>query len=258
VSSARDDLPLTALLTALTGACPGWTVWKNADRAAGGAGDVDSVAPQTEWPAATGVFHAWAAETGVGPVFGCRHFPGALHLVACDQVTGRLVEVDFGSRLVLRGMAYVSAEELAPLTLLSATGFRQLRPGAEGLFLTLATLMSSGGRRSTSAERVRELLASDEAGVELAASVFGRSAAAAQRCAAAVRAGGWDRLAAARWEAGALAAVIRAAHLSAARVRFGLRRGPGCPLLATLAAGRRLPSPADDWLERVARTHEPL
>jgi hypothetical protein len=250
---------MTALLTALTDACPGWIVWKNLDRAASGEGDVDAVAPRSEWEAATEVFAGWATGAGLGPAYACRHFPGALQLVACQPTTGRLVEVDLGARLVLRGTAYLSPDELGPLAGVGPGGVRLLRPGAEGLFLVLATLAARGGARSrASGERVRSLLAADEPGVQLAASLFGSSAAAARRCAAAVRRGGWDRRAALRWELGASVGALREPGLAAARVRFGLARRPHCPLLAALADGRRMPARADEWLELVDRTHDPL
>lgn len=250
---------MTPLLTALSDACPGWTVWKNLHRAVTGEGDIDAVAPEAEWSAATDVFAAWASASALGPAYACRHFPGALHLVACDRDSGRLVELDVGCRLVLRGTAYLTPAELMPLTELEPPGIRRLRAGAEGLLLTLATLAARGGGRSAAPDdRIRNLLAGDETGVQLAASLFGISAGAARRCAAAVRAGRWDRRAALRWELLASAGVLRQPGLAAARLRVGLRRRSACPLLDALARGRRLPVPADDWLRVVEESHDPL
>ena len=249
---------MTALLTALTDTCPGWIVWKNLDRATSGEGDVDAVAPRSEWEAATDVFAHWAFGSGLGPAYACRHFPGALKLVACQPATGRLVEVDLGARVVLRGTAYLSPEELGPLAEVGPGGVRLLRPGAEGLLLILATLAARGGARSRATGELQSLLAVDAPGVQLAASLFGSSAGAARRCAAAVCTGGWDRRAALRWELGASLGALREPGLAVARVRFGLSRRARCPLLAALAGGRRVPEPADRWLELVDRTHARL
>jgi hypothetical protein len=250
---------ITSLVTSLTAACPGWAIWKKVDAAVRGVGDVDSVAPTDEWPTVTDVFTRWARDARLGPVVVCRHVPGALFLVACDPASERLVELDVYSHLVLRGMAYLDTDELAPLTQIDPLGFRRLRPGAEGLFLLLGTMMASSGKlRSGPEERVRSLLACDVEGMELAAALFGRSSTATLRCAEAVLGGRWNRLAAARWELGALLRIRRMPGLAVARVWFGLRHGARCAVLDALATGRRMPSPAAPWLEAVRRTHTVL
>ena len=241
----RPDVAL--LLTSLTEASPSWLVWKNVDSALTGVGDVDSIASRREWPRVIEVFGDWAAESGLRPVIVCHHLPAALFLVACDQSTGQLVELDVYSHLVLRGTAYVDPAELAPLAQDDPRGFRRLRPGAEGLFLLLA--------RRTPAERVRALLASDPEGVAEAAALFGRSGRAARSCAAAALANEQNRWLLARWRLGALARVAREPRLAGSRLLFGLGRGNSCPLIAALAAGRRIPPDATAWIADVRRTH---
>ncbi len=177
----------------------------------------------------------------------CRHLPGTLFLVACEPESGRLVELDVYSRLVLRGTAYLEPEELAPLAQLDPRGFRRLRPGAEGLLL----LLGNGAPDA----RLRESLASDRDGASRAAALFGRSSHAALLCAEEAAAGRRNRRAMVRWRLGALARVGRAPRLAGARVAFGLRRGGRCPVLAALAAGRRVPADETAWLEDVRRTH---
>ncbi|MEJ7568867.1 MAG: hypothetical protein WKF41_11440 [Gaiellaceae bacterium] len=241
------SLDVGTLLNRLTEASPSWLIWKNVDSALSGAGDVDSVAPQREWPSAVEVFTAWAADAGLRPVIVCRHLPGALFLVACDQAAKRLVELDVYSHLVLRGRAYVAPEELASLTQIDPRGFRRLRPGAEGLFLLLASTASD--------KRLRELLDSDPGGASQAAALFGRFSRAALLCADATVRDRRNRWAMTRWKLGALAGVARAPRLACSRLFFGLGRGSGCPVIAALAAGRRIPPEATTWLADVRRTH---
>ena len=245
-----------SLLTALTDSCPSWAIWKNIDSALSGAGDVDSLAEPREWPRIIDLFGKWAEAAGLRPIIVCRHLPGALFLVACDQASGRLTELDVYSHLVLRGTAYVVPEEARALTEVDPRGFRRLQPGAEALFLLLAKRPNSrGGQRDETDERIRELLASDPAGVARAATLFGRSAHAAILSADAAATGGRNRLAMARWRFGALARVARTPRLAGSRILFGLRRGSDCPVITALASDRRIPPEPETWLAEVKRSH---
>ena len=250
-ASSHEWLPLLDRLTARE---PDWFVWKNADAAISGSGDVDSVAPQRVWGAVTAEFHAWASTTGAGPVTICTHAPGSLVAVACVGSDRReLAQLDVYERVGRIG----NADTISAAAELDPRGFRRLPPGAEGLLLLLA-LSRRPGRRPESPEaleRIRSLLRSDPEGAEKAARAVGLGGSLALLGARAVVEG--------RWSVGAMASLelvyaqraIVEPRQRLAWLRFRLGRERRCPVLEALADGRRIRGDVNAWLRAVGSNH---
>ena len=247
-----DWLPL---LRELTASVPEWGVWKNADSALAGTGDVDSAAPPHCWPVIRAAFAEWAGSQGLGPVVACPHVPDGLFLLALDRERGRVLELDVAGSQPLRGHSLFHADQLGPLMVIDPLGFRRLRPGAEGLLLLLLTGLRHGGRQNT--ERIASrgivaLLESDPGGVRAAARLLGSARRPVLRLADAVCAGGWSRTAALTVEA-RCSLLSPPSWAARARYRLGWAR---CPVNAVIRGGRRLPADVDAWLDEVRVGHE--
>ena len=247
------------LLRRLTGEVPGWILWKNAESAFGGTGDIDAAAPEAEWPAVERIFVEWAREEGVAPVIVCRHIPGGLNLVAVPPEGSHLLEMGVKSTRVWRGAPLFGYGDLVAHRTMDPRGFRRIRPGAEGLYKLLLNGMRRGGAPDEAAlrtKRVRDLLAADPEGVRAASERFGRWRGAAVRLADAAARGGWDRAAAMSLEAWALIEAARNPSVPLARLRFRRSGRDGCPVVAALlGAHRRIPADRDTWLAVVALGH---
>lgn len=250
-SSAESWLPLLRSLTARE---TSWSLWKNADNAVAGIGDVDSAAPRAAWPGIEVEFGNWAAGVGAAPVIICRHLPESLVAVACaGPDRRRLLQLDVYERLG----RIVAAAALADVAEIDERGFRRLRPGAEGMFLVL-TLARRAGRRprdSSTVARAGELVSADPLGMRAAAGLLGAGRRPALAAANSVAEGGWNHPAMAALE---LVYAQRALSDPARRLawlRFRLGSASRCPVLAALAAGRRIPGDVDAWLSFVAATH---
>ena len=242
------------MLRRLTHIDRSWCVWKNADDAVAGLGDVDSAAPWASWPRITDEFRRWAAESGAGPVIVCEHAPGSLVLVVCaPEDRARLLQLDVYQKVG----RVVAAEALPPVAELDARGFRRVRPGAEGVLLLLAAARR-GGRPPRQPEllaRVAGLVRSDPAGAEAAADLLGSGRAPGRGAARAVAEG--------RWPYGAMAALELVYALQAARrpqerlrwLRFRLGGRQRCPVLAALANDRSISGDVDRWLADVSSNH---
>jgi len=251
--------PLLPLFRALTALSPDSLVWKNADPALAGDGDVDWVAPPGCWDAIVERVRAWAAEGGLGPVVVCRHVPDGMFVIAL-RGGGEFFQLDVRSRATYRGGTVFRVQDLLPMTEMDARGFRTLRPGAEGLLkLVLKGSDRAGGQRTRNlqSERVLELISQDATGVRQAAALFGMARGALVAAAERFRAGGWSRPAMLTVE---LSCRLRA--LSEPRVAFGRARLRSasmkrCPVLRASIEGRRHP-PANHtaWLRQVAESHE--
>lgn len=244
------------LLRRLTALSPDWMVWKNADSALHGFGDVDSVAPPKDWPLLAHEFRGWAFRHGLGPVIACPHAPNLLHLVALHQ-SEPFFELDFNARKVFLGSTLFVAEQLRGLAAIDERGFRRIHPGAEGLL----KLVSNGGRRDgrpnvdgLQRKHIPELLASDPAGVSAAAPLFGPARPAIVTLASAVVRGEWDRRAMLSVEAWFLARALLEPASVLDRVRFRRNRA-WCPVLRAVFAGRRVPGDTAVWLGDVERHH---
>ena len=125
------------LLQRLSEVCPSWLVWKNADSAFTGTGDIDSAAPDGEWQNIEREFRAWATQQEIGPAIVCRHIPGGLNLVAVPMDGSTLLEVGVKANKLWRGSILFVLDDLLPLVEWDQRGFRRVRPGAEGLFKLL-------------------------------------------------------------------------------------------------------------------------
>lgn len=142
-------------LKRLTVLCPDWGIWKNADAALSGSGDMDSAAPTRDWDVILREFRRWASENELGPVTACRHVHGVLFILTLDKKRSTFVELDVNARQYFRGWTMFRAEDLAPLMELDERGFRRLRPGAEGVMLLLGNGARWGGRPSSAERRKR-------------------------------------------------------------------------------------------------------
>jgi hypothetical protein len=246
--SGPSWLPLLRRLSAVD---PGWCVWKNADQAVAGIGDVDSAAPRSAWPALRDDFRAWAVAARATPAIVCTHAPGLLVLVArTPDDAHRLLQVDVYARVART----VDAAELAPVIELDARGFRRLRRGAEDLFALLAETRRPA-RPPGELEQIRSLLASDPRGVEDAAALLGAARKPALAGARAVVNGGWNYAAMAALEPVYLAGAVRRPQERLRWLRFRLRDRKRCAVLAALDNDRSIPDQADSWLAAVASNH---
>jgi hypothetical protein len=246
--------PWIPLLRRLTLAEPAWGVWKNADRAVRGEGDIDSVAPRGAKAMLIHEFRRWARASRVGPVIVCEHSPETLVLVGCSGVEPTwLLQLD-----VYATVANVAdASTLSALMETDSEGFRRLRPGAESLLLLLDAARRGGRppRNGHELERVGRLLLEDPDGAKLAASRLGVVGPAALAGATAVAANGWDRRAMLLLE---LAYILRALRDPRPRLRwlrFFLTARRTCPLLKTLADGRVVRGELGSWLDEIRQTH---
>lgn len=187
------------LLRRLAASVPDAVVWKNADAALRGVGDVDLLAPAGDWDAVAAEFGRWAIRQGLESRTGCRHVPGGLFLMADDPVEGGVFELDVKARLTHRGATLLGPADLAPLAVVDGRGVRRLRPGAEGLLkLVMNGTHRTGAPRADRLRReaVADLLRRDPEGVELTARMLGPVRRPLVAQARRVVAGGWSRPAA--------------------------------------------------------------
>ena len=255
---ARTELWLPLLRT-LTEKCPGWLLWKNAESAFTGVGDIDAAAPVGEWPVVERCFREWAEEQGVGPVIVCHHIPGGLNLVAVPADSATLLEMGVKNDKIWRGSPLFEYDDLRPLAGMDPRGFRRLRPGAEGFF----KLMLNGSRWDGSphdeglrAKNVADLLRRDPEGARMAAKTFGPAAPAAVAAAESAASGDWNRGAMLAVTAWALLRSLWQPAVLAKRLQFRLTAKQRCPVVAALLGDeRRIPADRDAWLRRVAQTH---
>ena len=255
---ARTELWLPLLRT-LTEKSPGWLLWKNAESAFTGVGDIDAAAPVGEWPVVERCFREWAEEQGVGPVIVCHHIPGGLNLVAVPADSATLLEMGVKNDKIWRGSPLFEYDDLRPLAGMDPRGFRRLRPGAEGFF----KLMLNGSRwngqpndEGLRTKNVASLLRQDPEGARLAAKTFGPAARAAVAAAEGAASGDWNRSAMLTVTAWALLRSAWQPAVLAQRLKFRLLAKKRCPVVATLLGDqRRIPADRDGWLRRVAETH---
>jgi hypothetical protein len=256
----RDHAALwLPLVRRLTESFPRWTIWKNADAAFAGFGDVDSAAPMEDWGSIVGEFRRWAGANGLGPVIECRHPPKTMFLLAVDRETSTLVELDVSGRKYFRGGTLFRAEDLEPLSLLDERGFRSLRPGAQGLILLLTNGMRWGGRPDPEGlrkRRIPELLAGDLPGALEAARRFGLPVGRVDRAIGSLVGGSWDRRSLLFVEGAAIAGAVADPGILLRRFRFRLATKKSCPVLRAVFYGdRKIPGGVDNWLREVGRTH---
>lgn len=230
-------------------------VWKNADPALEGHGDIDMMAPRYEWDRIAVTFSHWARDHGLGPAVACTHVPGNLFLVAPDPVTPVLYELDVRDRVSFRGATVLTAEAPERLIVDDPRGFRKVAPGAEGVIKLVLHGIGRAGKqkpRGLAKENVRELLAERDPG---AADLFGSTRGAVSSLAARASQGGWSRGSAAVVE---LRSTVAGAFAPSGLIT-GLKRKKAktsCPVLEAIVKNdRRIPGDRDGWLRRVAETH---
>lgn len=259
-ASAGDRTELwLPLLRSLTVASPRWLVWKNAESAFTGTGDIDAAAAVAEWPAVEREFRRWAGDQNVGPVVTCRHIPGGLNLIAVAPGHDTFLEMGVKARRLWRGSTLFVLRDLLPMATMDSRGFRRLRPGAEGLFKLLLNGMQRDGHpndQAIQAKNVRGQLRADPDGVRQAADLFGPARGAVIVLARASARGGWDRRAALAIEGWAMMRALREPTVLGSRVRFRLNGRRSCPVVkAILEGGRHIPGDREVWLRQVAAEH---
>lgn len=249
------------LLARLTQRFPDWGLWKNADSALMGDGDFDSTAPESDWVGIAEEFSDWAAGNSLDPVAACRHVRGVLFLVAVDQTTGTLFELDVNARKYFRGWTVFRPRDLRPMMEIDDRGFRRVRPGAEGVTLLTQNGLKWGGRRNEEGlrrKRVVEFLASDPQGVAAAARLFGVAEKAVLRATGALVEGRWDRAAMLQVEGRALLGALSEPGIVVSRLKAkGVKKR--CQLLRTIFVdGRTITGDVSSWVEQVALEGEIL
>ena len=248
------------LLRSLTARVPRWLVWKNAESAFTGTGDIDAAAPAEDWPRIVDEFRAWALAHDVGPVVVCRHIPGGLNLIATAPSLPTFLEMGTKARRIWRGATLFVLEDLESMAVVDDRGFRRLRPGAEGVFKLLLNGARRSGRPDEAAlesKHVRELLRADPEGVRAAADLYGIAAGPLRRAARAAASGGWDTTAILAFQGWMIVRAVVHPNVLWARLRFRVRGRHACPVAeAILEGGRRIPGDHAAWLARVAVDHE--
>jgi len=254
----RTDLWLP-LLRRLTEVAPSWLVWKNAESAFTGTGDIDAAAPVTDWPRIEREFRAWAQASGAGPVVVCRHIPGGLNLIAVPPDDVTFLEMGVKARRIWRGSTLFVLEDILPMAVMDPRGFRRLRPGAEGFFKLLLNGTRHGSGQNVAAmeaKGVRGLLRMDPEGVEAAARLMGPARRGAIRGARRAASGGWSRPAMLTVEGWAIAKAILHPRVAIARLRFRRSAHKTCPVVEAIRGqGRRIPDDREAWLRRLDDTH---
>jgi hypothetical protein len=249
----------TPLVQTLTREFPDWTIWKNADAALTGSGDIDSAAPARDWDAIVLTFRQWAHECGLGPVIECRHPPRTMFLVALDETRTTFLELDVLGRKYFRGGTLFRAEELVPLSHLDDRGFRVIRPAAQALILLLCNGLRWGGRPDFPGIRKRHVARLFEADLEGVRDVATCLHLPERSVLAAVQRllnGNWDRRSMLKIEGSALLRSFREPRVIASRIRFRAFSKKGCPLLRAVFYGDRvIPGDPETWLREVRRDH---
>lgn len=247
-----------SLLRALALVVPEGCVWKNADRALEGDGDIDYCAPLESWREVRRCFEKWASEQGLGPVIECRHFPEVMFLVAVDPGTGLLYELDVKEKVRLRGGIVFRHQDIGELLECDPRGFLRLRPGAEGLVkLVIHGTAKGGGSRPPAlvTERIEQLLRRDLEGATKASDLFGVAAKALLKGADAVLDGRWDRVSMTLVDARTSCRALASPKGVMGRLRKRWIR-KSCPVIeAIVMHGRRVPGRLETWLGSVATTH---
>jgi len=248
------------LLRRLSEECATWLVWKNADAALAGKGDVDSTADAVELPRIETIFRRWARDVGAVGWVRCSHIQGVdLFYAIVPGETVELLELDVMTVQPLRGWPVLKAGMLLPLAVDDPRGFRRLREGAEAALLLLLNGLRPWGRLDEATVREKALrgrIASDLDGVkELCSRLPSPSGRLLLRLAEGLVAGRWDRAAALQLEAASFARALGSPRYALARARTKLRGGPVCSLSSASLDGRRIRGDIRDFLARAAAQH---
>jgi hypothetical protein len=252
-------MPWLPLLRRLTDECPSWLVWKNADAALAGKGDVDSAALPAELDLIEEIFRRWARDIGAVGWLRCSHLEGQDSFFTAVSADTELLQLDVMRVYPFRGSPIVRARTLLPLAVDDPRGFRRLRPGAEAALLLLLNGLRPWGRVDWTAIREKSLpgrLAGDLDGVkELCSRLGGGSGRLLLRLAEALVAGRWDRAAALQLEAVSLVRALGSPRYALGRARVRLRGGRDCSLTSAPLDGRMVRGHVGDFLRLVAADH---
>jgi hypothetical protein len=265
------------LLRRLTEASELWTVRGNVSGGLGGEGDIDLVAPKRDWAVIEDHFRRWAVDNGIGPVISCRHVFEGLILIAVGGAGSAgpqneggagsagpskqgsiFFELEVRAARYFRGGTLFESMDLVPYSTVNSHGFREVRPGAEGLLRLVLNGLGRAGRpwpRKLEAKQVPDLLAADPEGVRSAARLFGPARGAVERAAASVAAGGWDRRSMMVVEGWALLRALASPRLLLARARWRAAGRPCVVQDAITNHGRHIPGDPEAWLAVAARDH---
>jgi thymidylate kinase len=253
-----DGSPWAALLAELDSVAPQIGVWKNADDALRGRGDVDYSAPRECWPEIHAVFRIWADTYGFESVPPCLHRPGAMYLVALDRSNGRLMQLDVRERLTSGGSDVIDAKRLGGLLVYEGRPFKTLPTGAEAALKLLLTCIDRRGRIREDCwadESVATGIATDFPGALGATSRIRNGRRAASRLVESIRSGSPDHGAARAFRRDSRLAALREPGRFPEHALYRVQRRQ-CPLLRwVLSHGQQLPPDPDGWIGEARRAH---
>lgn len=238
-----------------------WTVWKHVESALSGDGDIDAAAPFASWAAVTTSLASIAASrTDATHLTWCDHVPDVrLHFLVSPSSWPILREVDVASSCSKLGVRWAHAEDLVALSVLTADGYRAVRPGAQALVeAVLYGIDRFGAYRpsETSAARIDLGVAADAEGAQLSADrlVPPGMRLATRKVAKDLTRG---RRPAASAKLLAASALVRSACVpEPALRRVAFRTRPKCALFELAMSGRRSNSRIGEFLEDLEGNHE--
>lgn len=248
-----------SLLRRLTDLAPEAVLQGSVESGFSGRGDVDIVVARRHWHIVEHEFRRWAVVHGLQPAIVCRHVHSALLLVTPGPPGATFFELEVRAGRHFRGLRLFDPDDLLPLAWPDPRGFKQLRPGAEGLLRLVLNGVGRGGRPRWAKMREKQvdlLLSQDPEGVRLAARLFGAAQGRLLRGAASVREGRWDRRSMLMVESWALTQALRRPQELIDRYRFRSGR-TRCSVGETITdLDRRVPHDVDAWISRVSKDHE--
>ena len=253
-----ERAPWASLLRQLDAMAPAIGVWKNADEALDGYGDVDYFAPTGLWPEIADAFRSWSETHGYEYLPPCPHKPWTMYLLAVDRERGRLMQLDVRDRLTLAGAEIIDANGLGRLLEATPDGFKTLRRGAQATVKLLTKCIDGQGRLDRGClddESVTSGIHADPVGALEAVQRLRHGRPAVNRLVASIAAGRPDPA-----EARSLLRRLRAASLlrpgTLAAIAAHRLRKRTCPTLKwILSEGQRLPERPDDWIGEVREAH---
>jgi hypothetical protein len=237
-------------------------VWKNADKALAGIGDIDWVAPPVTWTSIVAQVRRWAAGAGLGPVIVCDHLPDGVFVIALNG-PNEFFQLDVRSKASFRGSTVFRAEDLVTMARMDRRGFRRLRPGAEGLLKLVLKGVTWGGQPrlgKLQSEGVLELISQDVVGVREAAALFKPASGALVSAAESFCNGKWDTPAMLAVELVCSLKALTQPRVAFRRARFRAYAMKRCPVIQASLNGLYRP-PTNDytaWLSRVSKSHSVL
>jgi hypothetical protein len=209
----------------------------NVEEGLTGEGDVDLIAPVTEWSEVEGEFRRWADGNGFDPIISCSHRPGVLVLVAMGDPRSPVYKLEVLGYRHFRGALIYAAEDLVAAMEMDPRGWRRLRPGAGALIKLVPNGVTWWGGlkwKGTKAERVLGLLRQDPKGVNLASKAFSSMGSLVESAARAAAAGRWPRARMIALEGRALTKSLLSPVQVLSRARYRISPAGRCELLRAL------------------------